>query len=114
MQPRLDAGDPGAVKNQAVRGSQRHLEKYEKIEEIAGEKGAVQAHQQELKQWMEVHSGAMPPGQREYHGRERQDACEHHHKCGKLVQDEHDYEGGRPIAEQKNGRAWWRKRGSQK
>ena len=55
-----------AVERQAVRGREQHLEENEQVEQIAGEKRAVDPHQEELKQGMEKHAGAVPAGQREY------------------------------------------------
>ena len=40
-----------------------HLEEHEQVEQVAGEEGAVQAHQLELEQRMEVHAGAVPARQ---------------------------------------------------
>src|SRR3546814_13000028 len=41
VHPRLDAGDPGAVQNQAVGGGQQHPEEDEEIEQVAGDRKSV-------------------------------------------------------------------------
>ena len=68
VQPGLDARGARAVQHQPVGGGQQHLEEDEQVEQIAGQERAVQAHQQELEQRMEMRARAMPAREREDHG----------------------------------------------
>ena len=52
--PALTRATP-EVQQQAVGRGQQHLEEHEQVEQVAGQEGAVQAHQQELEQGMEMH-----------------------------------------------------------
>jgi hypothetical protein len=56
----------GAVQQQAIAGRQQHLEEDEQVEQIGGQEGAVQAHQLELEQRMEMarRAAAVLAGQR--------------------------------------------------
>ena len=53
VQARLDPRRAGAVQDQAVGGGQQHLEEDEQVEQVAGQEGAVQPHQQELEKRVE-------------------------------------------------------------
>jgi hypothetical protein len=50
----------GAVQRKAVGGREQDFEEDRKIEQVACEKRAVDAHQHKLKQGMEKHAYAMP------------------------------------------------------
>jgi hypothetical protein len=51
----LDAAQVVAVQHEAVGGRQHHLEEHEQVEQVVGEEGAVEPHQQKLEQRMEMH-----------------------------------------------------------
>ena len=68
VQPGLDARRARAVQRQPVGRGEQQLEEDEQVEEIAGQERAVEAHQQELEQRMEMRAGAMPAREREHHG----------------------------------------------
>ncbi len=48
------------MQQQAVGGGQQDLEEHEQVEQVAGEEGAVEPHQLELEQRMEMHACAVP------------------------------------------------------
>ena len=52
----------GAVQRQAVGRGQQHLEEHEQVEQVVGEKGAVDPHQQDLEQRVEMPSLAIRAG----------------------------------------------------
>ena len=54
------------MQRQAIGSREQHLEENEKVEQVAREERAVDAHEQELKQGMEKHPHAVPASQREY------------------------------------------------
>ena len=86
MQPGLDARRSRAVQRKAVRSREQDLEENEKVEQIAGEKRAIEPHQQELKQGMEKHAHAVPASQREYDRGRREETGQQQHECGQPVQ----------------------------
>src|SRR3546814_12801161 len=53
MQAGLDPDDAGTVQHQPVGRGEQHLEKDEKIEDVAGQERTVDAHQAEQEQCME-------------------------------------------------------------
>ena len=99
VQPGLDPRRARAVQHQAVGRGQQHLEEDEQVEQIAGQEGAVQAHQQELEQRMEMRARAMPAREREHERGERQDAGQQQHQRRQPVEHQHDAERRRPVAE---------------
>jgi hypothetical protein len=58
VQPRAHPRRARAVKLQPIRGSEHHLEEHEQVEQVSGQKGAVQAHQLDLEERMKVHARA--------------------------------------------------------
>ena len=86
VQPGLARARARAVQRQAVRRGEQQLEKDEQIEEIARQEGAIEAHQQELEQRMEMRARAMPAREREHHRGRRQDARQEQHQSGQAVQ----------------------------
>ena len=60
FQPLGDPPRAGAVQHQAVGGDQQHLEEDEQVEHVAGEEGAVDAHELELEQRVEVAAAPVP------------------------------------------------------
>ena len=60
VQARPDPRAARAVQQQAVGRRQQHLEEDEQVEEVAGQEGAVQPHQQELEQAVEMRARAVP------------------------------------------------------
>src|SRR3546814_8308268 len=60
LQPRGAA----AVQHEAVGGNQQHLEEDEEVEDVAGQKGAVDAHELELEEGVEVAPAVVPAADR--------------------------------------------------
>jgi hypothetical protein len=100
VQPGLHPQPAGAVQQQAVGGRQHHLEEHEEVEEVAGQEGAVEAHELQLQQRMEVHAGAVPARGGIDGGAEGDDAGERDHQGRKPVGHQHDAEGRAPVAGQ--------------
>jgi hypothetical protein len=99
VQPGLDARDARTVQGEPVGGGQQQFEEDEQVEKIAGQEGAVEAHQQKLEQRVEMRAGAVPAGEREHQGGGGQDARQKQHERRQAVHDEHDGEWHRPGAE---------------
>jgi hypothetical protein len=66
---------------------------------VRKEKGAVQAHQQELEQRVKPRPRAMPAGEREREHGQPEHAGEQHEEGREPVGHEHDAERRRPVAE---------------
>src|SRR3546814_690132 len=95
-----DAGNPRAMQGQAVGCRQHDLEEDEQVEQVAGEEGAVQPHQQKLEQRMVVDAGAVPACQGKDERGDGKDARQHQHERRQLVQHENDAEGRWPVTQQ--------------
>ena len=96
LEPRRAA----AVQQQAVRRDQQHLEEHEQVEQVGGQEGAVQPHQLELEEGVEVRAARRVAGPRVQHAAQRHQRGEHQHQRGQAVERERDPEGGLPVAEQ--------------
>src|SRR5689334_1504529 len=57
---------PRAVQCEPVGRGEEHFEEYEQVEQVAGEQGTIDAHQQELHQRVEARACALPGRQREH------------------------------------------------
>ena len=68
-----DPRGPRAVQDQPVGSGQHDLEEHEEVEEVAGQEGAVEAHQLELEQRVEMPARAVPARQREHQRGQPQD-----------------------------------------
>ncbi len=100
VQARAHARDAAAVQQQAVAGGQQHLEEHEEIEQVAGEEGAVQAHELQLEQHVEVHARVLPARQRVEQRGQAHRARQHRHEGGQRVGHQHDAVRHRPVARQ--------------
>jgi hypothetical protein len=69
-----------SVQQQAVAGGQQHLEENEQVEEVAGEKGPVQAHQLDVQQRMEVRSTLRIAAERIEQGTQTDQGREYEHQ----------------------------------
>src|SRR5690606_20312288 len=96
----LDAHGAGAVHQEAVGRGQHHLEEDEEVEEVARQESAVEAHQQELEQRVEMRASGVPAGKREDERRYGEDRRQDEHQRRKPINHQHDAEGGRPVAQQ--------------
>ena len=90
------------MQRQSIGGSQQHFEEDEKVEKIAGQERAIQAHQQELEERMEVRARAMPAREREHDRGGSQDAGQKQHEGREPIEDDDDGERSRPVAEPVN------------
>ncbi|MEZ5905634.1 MAG: hypothetical protein R3C69_11235 [Geminicoccaceae bacterium] len=70
---------PDAVQHQAVGGDQQHLEEDEEVEDVAGEEGAVQAHELELEERMEMAAPGVVAGARIDEDEQRHDGGQEKH-----------------------------------
>ncbi|MNR44964.1 hypothetical protein D3C85_1637690 [compost metagenome] len=68
------------MQDQAVGGSQQHFKEHEQVEQVGGEKRAIQAHQLDLEQGVEAGAGAVPTGHGEHQGADPDDAGQHQHQ----------------------------------
>jgi hypothetical protein len=62
MQARFHAPHARTVQEQPIGGGKQDLEKYEEVEQIAGQECAIQTHQQKLEQRVEGGRDAVPIG----------------------------------------------------
>ena len=85
---------------QPVRCCQQHLEKYKQVEQIAGQECAVQPHQQQLEQRMEMRTRFVPACQRKTQCRQSENAGQQHHHCRETIQHQHNRIGCRPVTQQ--------------
>jgi len=66
MQTSLDARQSRTVQRQSVGSGEKDFKEDEEVEQVARQERAIQPHQQELKERMEMRACAMPPRQREH------------------------------------------------
>jgi hypothetical protein len=88
------------MQQQAVGSRQQHLEEHEQVEEVAREEGAVQAHQLDLEERMEMHADPVPAGHGKDEGRRGHDRGEQQHGRRQPVQHQHDAERRGPVGRQ--------------
>ncbi len=99
MQSGATARRAAAMQQQPVGGEQQDLEEDEEIEQVAGQEGAVQSHQQELEQHMELTAPAIAALDRVHHREQRQHRGQQHHPGREPVGDQHDAMGRGPAAQ---------------
>src|SRR5690606_7084455 len=78
---------------------EQHFEEHEEVEEIAGEEGAVEAHQQQQEQAVEMRGRRMPARGREGQRSQRQNRGQDDHERRQAIGDKDDAEWRRPVAE---------------
>ena len=88
------------MQNQTVGGRQQHLEKYEQVKQVAGQEGAVQAQEQKLDQYMEMHAYPVPACDRKHQRGQRKNARQDQHERRQAVHHKHDPKRCRPVAKQ--------------
>ncbi len=93
------------MQEQSVGGGQHHFEEDEEIEEVAREKGAVEACKEELEQRMEVMSRRVPARHRIGLRGECKSTRQAQHQSRQAIQNEDDAKGGGPVAELVNPRS---------
>lgn len=86
------------MQQQAV-GCGAGLAKNEQVEEVAGEEGTVQSEQLQLEQHMEMPAFPVSAVDGVEQGKRRHGGGDEQHPGGEAVGDEHDAEGGFPVAE---------------
>ena len=97
---RLHAPGAPAVQHEAVGGDQQYLEEHEEVEDVAGQEGAVDAHELKLKEGVEVAPALVPAtadGVDDH--RHGEDGGEQHHQGRQAVEHQHDAERRDPIAQ---------------
>ena len=85
------------MQHEAVGGDQQYLEEDEQVEHVAGEEGAVQAHQLELEEGVEMTAAPVPTlggVDDDHYG---QDGGEQQHQRRQAVQHQNDTERRRPV-----------------
>jgi hypothetical protein len=87
------------MQQKSVRSGQQQLEEDKQVEEIAGQEGTIEAHQQKLKERMKMRACPVPTGKREHNRRQRQDAGQEQHERGEPIENEDNSERSRPIAQ---------------
>jgi hypothetical protein len=97
VKSRLYACASGPMQQQSVGSGQQYLEEHEEVEQIAGEKSAIQAHQLNLQQRVKVHAGTVPARDGKQHAAQTDDAAQHQHQRRQAVDREHDAEGDVPV-----------------
>jgi hypothetical protein len=97
LQPLGDAAGAGAVKHEAVGRDQQDLEEDEKVEDVAGKESAVDAHQLELKQGVEMATAPVPALCRIDHDEHSQDRRQKDHQRRQPVEHQDDAERWRPV-----------------
>ena len=88
------------MQHQPVGRREQHLEEDEEVEEVAGQEGAVQPHQQELEQAVEMLPLPVPAGGGEDQRRQGEHRGQEQHQRRQPVEHQHDGEGRGPVAEQ--------------
>jgi len=92
-----------AVQHQPVGGRQQDFKKDKEVKQIAGQKRAVQPHQQQLVERQKVDSGAFPAHRRIREHRAALHRAQHQHDGRQPVGDKHDAKRGGPVAQQVYG-----------
>ena len=100
VQSRLHARASRAMQEKSIGGGQEHLIEHEQIEDIAREKGPVEAHELNLQQRVKVHTRAMPARKREQHAAKADDTAQHQHQGRQTIDRQHDTEGHVPVRRQ--------------
>ena len=100
MQPRPHPQLAPAMQQKAIGRGQQNLEKHEQVEQIAGQEGPVQPHQQELQHRVEMLPLPVPARRRIGQDRQRQQAGQHQHHRRQPVDHQHDPERRGPVAHQ--------------
>ncbi|OPZ05890.1 MAG: hypothetical protein BWZ09_00801 [Alphaproteobacteria bacterium ADurb.BinA305] len=96
----LDATQVVAVQHEPVGRRQHDLEEHEEVEQVVGQEGAVEPHQQELEERVEAHADAVPAPRREHQHGERDRRRQHQHQRGEAVGHQRDAEGRSPVGRQ--------------
>ena len=78
----LEPARAAAVQQEPVGGDQHHLEEHEQVEDVARQEGAVDAHELELEQRVEVAPARVPAGDGVKHDREGEHRGQHEHRRG--------------------------------
>jgi hypothetical protein len=99
LHARLHPQPAAAVHHEAVGGDEQDLEEHEEVEEVAGEEGAVDAHQLELEERVEVLAALVPAADGVEQHAEAEYGIEHEHERRQAVEREDDAEGRGPRAE---------------
>ncbi|MCY1530062.1 hypothetical protein D9M68_652380 [compost metagenome] len=86
------------VQQQRVGGDQQDLEEHEQVEQVAGEEGAVDPHQLELEQCMEVATAFVVPAHRIEQGEKRQHGSNDQQQCAQAIEQQNDAERRLPVA----------------
>ena len=103
MQACLHPRRATAMQRQPIGRNQQHLEEHKQVEQVAGEKSTIDAHQLELKQPVKVGPFAVITAARIQQGRKGQHRGEQHHHGTEPVQHQHDAERRLPVAQFVNG-----------
>src|SRR5690606_18873417 len=98
VQARAYARATAAVQEQTVACSEQHFEEHEQVEQVAGQKSAVQSHHLQLEQRVKIHAGLVPQRERVQQRRKTDTAGKHRHHRREAVDDEDDTEGHGPVA----------------
>ena len=80
MQASAHALRAGPMQNQAIGRGEQHFKEHEEIEQVAGQEGAVQAHQEQLEQRMIMRADAVPTCQRKGQRSQRQRSGQSQHE----------------------------------
>ena len=90
----------GPVQQQAVGRDQQHLEEHEQVEEVAGQERAVDAHQLELEQRVEVRAAAVVATAGVQQRDQRDTRGQREHQRRQTVEHQHDAVRRLPVGEQ--------------
>jgi hypothetical protein len=100
LEPRPHPLAPTRMDHQAVGGDKQHLEEDEEVEDVARQERAVDPHELELEQGVEVPAPRVPAGRdRVDQHDQREKRRQKHHQRRQPVEHEHDPEGRGPVAE---------------
>ena len=103
MQPRFHPLRATPVQCQPVGRNQQHLEEHKQVEQIARQESAVDPHQLELKQGVEIGAPAVIPAAGIEQGREGQHRSQHQHQRAELIQHQHNPERRLPVTQRIDG-----------
>ncbi len=85
------------MQEQGIGGDQQDLEEDEEVEQVAGQEGAVEPHQLELEQRMEMPPEARVAPARRHHGGRAQHRGQQQHHGAQPVELEHDAKRRWPV-----------------
>ena len=99
VQPGTHPLPPAAVEGQTVGSDEENFKEHKKIEQVAGEKGAVDPQQLQRKKHMKRGTETIPTPDRVEQAEQGQEGGGHQQQAAQTVQHQDDAKGRRPVSE---------------